>query len=311
MKLANSTLYISVVVPLFQAEKTVKELVGRLDAILKKTCATYEIILVDDHSEDGTWESVVSIARGMTSLKGIRLSRNFGQHHAITAGLDLARGEWVVVMDGDLQDLPEEIPNLVSKANHGYDVVLARRKDRRDSWIVKTGSTVFYRLLAYLSGSPQDAAVGNFGIYHRTVIAELMRMKESIRYFPAMVKWVGFKQTTYDVKHAPAGDGISRYNFRKRFHLALNTLLAYSDKPLRMVIKMGFWIAFLGFIYALITFFRYLFGAILVPGYASIIVSIWVLSGLVLMTLGVVGLYVGKIFEGVKNRPLYIVEKST
>jgi polyisoprenyl-phosphate glycosyltransferase len=136
-------------------------------------------------------------------------------------------------------------------------------------------------------------------------------MKESIRYFPAMVKWVGFNQTTYDVKHAPAGDGTSRYDFSKRFHLALNTLLAYSDKPLRMVIKMGFWIALSGFIYALITFFRYLVGAILVPGYASIMVSIWVLSGLILMTLGMVGLYVGKIFEGVKNRPLYIVEKST
>lgn len=307
----NPVPYISVVIPVYEGENTLPELVNRLGTVLKKTCGEFEIILVDDHSRDSTWEIIVSLAKKMPVLKGVRLSRNFGQHHAITAGLDLAKGEWVVVMDGDLQDLPEEIPYLLSKAHHGYDVVLARRARRHDSWWIKAGSRMFYGILAYLSDSDQDAAVGNFGIYHHSVVAELLRMKESIRFFPSMVKWVGFKQTTYDVQHASSRDGGSRYDFRKRFHLALNTILAFSDKPLRMVIKLGFWVSSVGFIYAVITFFRYLMGAILVPGYASLIVSIWVLAGLLLMTLGMVGLYVGKIFEGVKNRPLYIVEKST
>jgi polyisoprenyl-phosphate glycosyltransferase len=307
----TKSVYFSVVVPIYQAAGCLQELIERLEKVLSHITAEYEIILVDDHSQDSSWAMIVALAKQKMFIKGIRLSKNFGQHHAIAAGLDAACGEWIAVMDEDLQDIPEELPRLLSKANYGYDVVLARRMNRKHSWYVQGLSNAFYLLLGYLTGEKQDPAIGNFGVYHKKVIAEVVALKEPFRYFPSMVRWVGFRQTTFNVPHGSSKNQVSGYDFSKRFHLALNTLLAYSDKPLRATIKLGFLIALLGFLFAFITLVRYFLGAIIVPGYASLIVSVWVLSGIMLMTLGLVGLYIGKIFEGVKNRPIYIVDQRT
>ncbi|WP_235941440.1 glycosyltransferase family 2 protein [Cyclobacterium roseum] len=308
---AEPGIFLSVIVPVFQSASSLRELIRRLREVMVGISSQVELILVDDRSLDSSWEIIREAAAREGFIKGIRLSRNFGQHQAIAAGLDAAVGEWTVVMDADLQDLPEEIPHLLSKAQHGYDVVLARRVRRKDSWGKKWGSKLFYKVFSYMSGLSHDPAVGNFGIYHKRVINELVQMRESFRYFPAMVHWLGFRQGTFDVAHGNSVSGDSNYVFRTKFHLGLNALLAFSDKPLRLTVKLGFLIASIGFIFAMVTLIRYFSGSIVVPGYASLIVSIWVLAGLILMTMGLVGLYVGRIFEGVKNRPLYVVDQRT
>ncbi|SIN81010.1 glycosyltransferase family 2 protein [Algoriphagus halophilus] len=300
---------LSIVSPVYRAENTLEELVFRIKKAVP--ASELEIILVDDGSPDNSWVKIEELAATHPEIKGIKLSRNFGQHYAITAGLDASLGEWVVVMDCDLQDQPEEIPSFLDKALEGYDVVLGKRKNRRDGFLKRLSSKLFYRTLAWLTGSHQDERIANFGIYHRNVINEIIRMRESIRYFPTMVKWVGFRQTSMEVVHAKREEGTSNYSFSKLFNLALDIMLAYSDKPIRLTVKLGFGIAFSGFLFALFTFFKYLNGEIIVAGYASLIISIWVLTGFILITLGMVGLYVGKTFEGVKNRPVYIIEKQT
>jgi glycosyltransferase involved in cell wall biosynthesis len=270
----------------------------------------FEIILVEDASPDCSWTEIERLASRNSRIRGIKLSRNFGQHYAITAGLDAAKGDWVVVMDCDLQDRPEEIPAMFAKAQEGFDVVLARRVFRKDGFFKRISSKLFYRTLAWLTGSHQDETIANFGIYSRRVIQEIVGMRESIRYFPTMVRWVGFRQTTLDVVHAANTERGSAYSFSKLFNLGLDIMLAFSDKPIRLTVKLGLGIAFTGFLFAVFTLIRYLQGEIIVAGYASLIISLWVLSGFILVTLGMVGLYVGKTFEGVKNRPIYIVEKE-
>lgn len=298
---------LSIVSPVYRAENVLAELVSRIKSAISEE--EFEIILVDDYSPDNSWSEIERLATMHPEIKGIKLSRNFGQHYAITAGLDATKGDWVVVMDCDLQDRPEEIPNLLGKAQQGYDVVLARRVNRQDSFFKRLSSKVFYRTLAWLTGSKQDESIANFGIYHRKVIREIIGMRESIRYFPTMVKWVGFRQTTLDVVHAEREEGSSNYNSKRLFNLALDIMLAYSDKPIRLTVKFGLLIALTGFLFALYTLYKYLQGDIVVAGYASLIISLWMLTGFLLVTLGMVGLYIGKIFEGVKNRPIYIVEK--
>ena len=301
---------LSIVSPVYRAEKLLSDLVQRIKSAVSQISTDFEIILVEDASPDNSWAEIERLSLIHPEIHGIKLSRNFGQHYAITAGLDQAKGEWVVVMDCDLQDRPEEIPGLFKKAQEGFEVVLARRANRQDGFFKRFSSKLFYRTLAWLTGSQQDETIANFGIYHQNVIKEITRMRESIRYFPTMVRWVGFRQTAIDVVHAANEDRGSSYNFKRLFNLALDIMLAYSDKPIRLTVKLGLLVALTGFLFAIFTLIRYLQGDIIVAGYASLIISLWMLTGFLLVTLGMVGLYVGKTFEGVKNRPIYIVEKK-
>ncbi len=301
----------SFVSPVYQAEGLLAELVGRLVAVGEGLGGDFEIVLVDDRSADGSWARIQGLAARDPRVRGLRLSRNFGQHRAITAGLEQCRGEWVVVLDCDLQDRPEEIPALYAQAQRGYDLVLAQRTDRQDSWRKKLLSRLFYRTLSYLTETPQDPSVGNFGIYHRKVVDAVLTMRESIRYFPTMVRWVGFRAATVDVAHAERVAGSSSYSWNRRTNLALDVMLAYSDKPLRLAVKLGLVISGLAFLMLPITLWRYLTGRIWEPGYTSLIMSIWFFSGMLLSGLGMVGLYVGKTFEQVKNRPIYLVDAET
>jgi dolichol-phosphate mannosyltransferase len=302
---------ISIVSPVYRAEKIVDKLVERISEEVSKITENFEIILVEDGSPDNSWEAIERNCHKDERVKGIKLSRNFGQHYAITAGLDNVKGEWIVVMDCDLQDRPEEIINLYTKALEGYDVVLASRHQRQDSFFKKLFSKLFYHVLSYLTGTEQDPTVANFGIYHRKVIDAISSMRESIRYFPTMVRWVGFKRVKMNVEHASREEGSTSYNFRSLINLAIDIILAYSDRPIRLTIKTGFIISSASFLLAIVTIIQYFLGVISVSGYASLIISIWFFSGLIMTTLGVVGLYVGKTFEGVKNRPIYITEKIT
>jgi glycosyltransferase involved in cell wall biosynthesis len=301
---------LSIVSPVYRAERLVTPLVEEIIRVVSTMGITFEIILVEDGSQDRSWASVVEVTKRYSQVVGIKLSRNFGQHYAISAGLAQARGEWVVVMDCDLQDRPDQISALWQKAQEGFDVVLARRALRQDHAVKRLGSHFFYRILGYLTGSPQDPAIANFGIYHRRVVDSINSMSETIRYFPTMVRWVGFHSTAIDVSHAARPEGKTSYNWRKLLNLAIDICLAYSDKPLRLAVKLGFLISAGSFSYAAYMLFRAFRGQIEVLGYASLIVSIWFLSGLIIFILGIVGLYVGKSFEGVKSRPAFIIQEK-
>ena len=303
--------HISVVSPVYQAEKILPELIKRIQASVTQITEDFEIILVEDGGTDKSWEIIESLVAKNPCVKGIKLSRNFGQHYAITAGLDKVKGEWIVVMDCDLQDQPEEILKLYTKAKEGFDIVLAKRHNRQDGFFKRLFSKLFYRTLGYLTGSEQDETIANFGIYRKSVINAVIQMRESIRYFPTMVKWVGFKTVKIEVEHNKRTDGKSSYDFKKLLRLALDIILAYSDKPIRILIKFGVLVSFFSFLFAIITLFRWFTGEIEIMGYTSLIVSIWFFSGIIISTLGLVGLYVGKTFEGVKERPIYIIEKIT
>ncbi|UGS23654.1 glycosyltransferase family 2 protein [Flavobacterium channae] len=302
---------LSVVSPVYRAELVLEELVERISNSIPSSFNSYEIILVDDFSPDKSWQKIVEISSKNSNVRGFKLSRNFGQHYAITAGLNQVFGDYVVVLDCDLQDQPEEIEKLFNASQKGFDIVLARRYERKDSLYKKTVSKLFYKTLSYLTGTKQDATVANFGIYSKQVIDEVVKLEEKIKYFPTMVKWVGFSTSYVNVEHASRSEGKSNYNLKKLLNLALDIILAYSDKPLRLIIKFGLSIAMVSFLMVIYVLFEKITGKVSVSGYASLIISIWFLSGCLLTTLGVVGLYIGKIFEGVKNRPSYIIEKST
>lgn len=300
---------LSIVSPVYRAETLLPKLVSRIEAVVKTITTDYEIILVEDFSPDRSWKVLKEIAIQNKKVKAVKLSRNFGQHYAITAGLDQSQGDWIVVMDCDLQDQPEEIPKLYFKAMEGYDVVLGRRYNRKDTFFKRFFSAAFYRTLGYLTGSKMDESVANFGIYSRKAIDAVISMRESIRYFPTMIKWVGFPYTKVDIEHDDRNEGKSSYNLKRLFNLALDIILAYSDKPIRLVVKLGVIISLIAVAISFFYLVKYVRGEVLVQGYASLIISLWFLSGIIISTLGVVGLYVGKTFEGVKQRPIYVIEE--
>lgn len=285
------------------------ELVGRITASVRTLTDEYEIILVNDQSPDRSWDRIVSLCSSDPHVKGIDLSRNFGQHYAITAGLSRSSGEWVVVMDCDLQDRPEEIPNLYRKAQDGWDSVFAQRVDRQDKFLKRLSSAAFYKVFSFLTDSKQDKSVANFGIYHRKVVEAILSMGDSIRYFPIMAQWVGFRKYYLPVVHAERSSGTSGYSFLRLFRLASDNMIGFSDKPLRLMLQFGGYVVIVSFFVALWYFIKWAFGWIEVDGFTTLAISIWFAVGILTMMLGITGLYIGKIYDRVKGRPLFIINK--
>lgn len=303
-----SNIKLSIVSPVYRAEKMVHMLVERIVKSVTTITEDFEIILVNDASPDASWSVIEYECAQDKRVKGINLSRNFGQHYAITAGVHYAQGEWVVVMDCDLQDRPEEIPALYQKALEGYDIVYARRVDRQDKGLKKLSSTIFHETFDWLSGSTTDKTIANFGIYKQCVIAEYNRMPERARSFPSLVKYLGFTQTTVDVQHAERAEGKSSYDLYKLLKLSFDIIISNSNKPLRMAVGLGFCMSALSFLLALYNVIARLIGFISFPGYTTTVFSIWFVGGLMLFVMGILGLYVGKIFDQVKGRPLFVVK---
>jgi dolichol-phosphate mannosyltransferase len=303
----KSGIEISVVSPVFRREDCVAELVRRTLAALSELSNQFELILVDDGSPDASW-AVIQEAhkRDPHHVRGLRLSRNFGQHNAIAAGLLASRGEWVVVMDCDLQDQPEDIAKLYHHAKSGFEVVHGRRKDRQDSAMKRGLSHAFFRVLGYLTELKLDPGVGNFSICHRRVVDAVNSLQDRIRWYPGLVRWVGFRSAAVDITHRRAS-GHSTYSLRHLVHLALDIFLTCSDKPLRLTVKAGVLISALSVLAGVRVIIRAMRGEIGVVGWSSLIVSIWFLAGLTIFVLGIVGLYVGKIFNEVRGRPAFIV----
>lgn len=299
---------ISVVTPVYGCVEALPELYTRLVATLTPITEAFEIVLVNDASPGAAWEVISLLAARDPRVKGINLSRNFGQHYAITAGLDYAQGEWQVVMDCDLQDQPEEIAKLHATAVTGYDIVVARRYDRQDSFLKKASSRLFYLVFDYLTDQKSDVSIANFGIYHRRVIANLRKIREQNRNFPLFVRWLGFRLTEVDVEHACRQQGKSSYSLKKLLNLAIDSIVAQSNKPLRLSIQAGFLLAFFSFLSAVYFTVKYFLWRTPVAGWTSVMVSLYFIAGLLLANMGMLGLYIGKIFDEAKNRPLYIVQ---
>lgn len=302
--------HISVVSPVYKAENIVAELVKQVREAVSSITKDFEIILVNDASPDNSWDKIVAECATDSRVKGINLSRNFGQHYAITAGLSYAKGDWVVVMDCDLQDRPDEIPNLYHKAQEGYDIVLARRVNRQDSFLKRAYSKIFYKIYNYLTETNIDPLTANFSIINRKVNTALNSISEQHRSYLLFIHWIGFNRTTFDVVHQERLEGKSSYGFIRALKLAVNSMLVFSDKPLKITLKTGIILTMIAMVFLLFKVVHTVLYGSTILGWASIISTIMFSTGLIVTTIGIVGLYLGKIFNEVKNRPLYLTKET-
>lgn len=302
---------LSIVTPVYGCCQNLNELYVRLHSTLVSITDNFEIIMINDSSPDNAWNTIKDLSQKDSRVKGINLSRNFGQHYAITAGLDYATGDWVVVMDCDLQDQPEEIVKLYTKTQEGYDIVFGRRYSRNDSFIKRLGSKVFYKIYDYFTESKIDNTVANFSIISKKVLLELRQLREHNRSYPLFVNWLGFKRINVDIEHAARAEGRSSYTLKKLVNLAIDSIVSQSNKPLRLSIKFGFVLSFISLLFASWLVIRYFLFSIPVAGWTSVMVSIYFIGGLLFANMGILGLYIGKIFDETKNRPLYVVKETT
>ena len=298
---------ISIVSPVYRGEKMVHELVCRIQKNVSGFTEDYEIILVNDASPDNSWQAILQECSIDHRIKGINLSRNFGQHRAILSGLQYAKGDWVIVMDCDLQDKPEEISTLYKKALEGYDVVFAQRVERKDNLLKRMSSTIFYSVFRFLSGVKFDNQVANFGIYKQSVIRTVRNMPERDRSFPVQVSYVGFKTTHIPVTHGQRQEGGSSYTLKTLLKYASGIIISNTNKPMRLMVALGFILSFLSMMMAFSNVIAYFCHMIEVPGFTTTVFSIWFVGGMIMMQIGIVGIYIGKVFDQVKGRPLYVV----
>lgn len=301
-------LELSVVVPVYECRGCLPALHQRLTHVLRSLGVDYEIVLVDDRSLDGVWDDLRALADQDPSVRSVRLSRNFGQHAALTAGLAHAAGRFVVVMDCDLQDPPEEIPRLYGKALEGYDIVLAKRKGRRHSLLRRGAARTYFRLMNVFLHTSFDGEYGSFSIISRKVVESYLRLNDRARHYLFVLHWLGYEHTDIDVEHADRETGKSSYTFPRLVRHAFDGVLFQTTVLLRWIVYLGFALATCGALLAVI-FAVVFFVATPPPGWTSLGVLLLLIGGFVTTSLGVTGLYIGQIFEQVKGRPLYIVDE--
>lgn len=299
---------ISVVIPVYGCREALPELHQRLTDTVTQLTSDYEIVLVNDNCPQNSWEVIEELCQKDEHVVGIELSRNFGQMKAILAGIDYSTGDWVVVMDCDLQDRPEEILRLYEKAQEGYDVVFARRKKRKDKPLKVFLAKAFYKVYEFATNGNYDGAICNFSIVKRNVMDNYCRMREEHRAYVMYLKWLGFRQAVIDVEHNERYAGESGYTLKKRINLAIELLTSQSDNILRFFVGFGFFTSIISFI-ALIALVIYHYCAEVSVGWTSLIATIVLVGGILVMVIGVVGIYVGNIFMQTKDRPLYVVRQ--
>jgi dolichol-phosphate mannosyltransferase len=298
----------SFVIPLLDEEETLDELYRRLAGVMDQLDGPAEVVLIDDGSTDRTYERMVELTRQDPRIRTVRLSRNFGHQVAISAGLDYARGRAVIIMDGDLQDPPEVALDLAKRWREGYEVVYAVRGERAGE---STGKLVtarwFYRLMGRMSEVPIPKDSGDFRLVDRQAVDAITAMREHHRYLRGMFAWVGYRQTGVPYAREARHAGHTKYPLRKMLNFAADGIVSFSTVPLRVTLWVGFVVSVLAFLSGLLAIVLKLVGAYEVPGWASIAVAIAFLSGIQLTMLGVIGTYVGRIYDEVKQRPLYLV----
>ena len=300
-------LEISVVAPIYNEEQTISEFVKQVTNTLNQISIDYEIILVDDGSDDNSWEKIKTEVISNSNIRGIKLSRNFGHHYAISAGLHKANAKWIVVMDSDLQDRPDVIKDLYSKAKEGYEVVFVSRINRPESFGYLFLQKIFYKLLNLFSGLKFNSRQANFSIIGHKVVDAFRQFPENARFYGSTIKWLGFKTTQINAPHGTRFSGKPSYTFKKRVKLALDIILSFSDRPLKFAIYFGTFMASIAIIMSVWIVWGALNGEFVVLGWASLMASIFFVGGSILIVLGILGIYLGRVFNEVKNRPLYVI----
>jgi len=302
---------LSVVVTIYNAEKSLPELTERLVKVCSGLTETFEIIYVDDRSPDNSWMVLCYLSEQFSTVKSIRFNRNFGQHTAISAGLHQACGQYVVMMDGDLQDEPEIIEKLYRKIKkENSQIIYVRRIDRKDDSSKKLSSLLYNYIFSKLSGIKSDPKIGTYRIMTKKVVDSFCQFPEVNKYIGGVFYWMNFTPSYLDAEHKERKYGKSNYTLRKMIKLATNGIVSYSNKPLTLSIYFGLICSILSFLMGLIFIFRKIVYDISITGYSSIIVSIYFLSGIVLMVLGVIGKYIAMIYEQSRSRPEYLIEET-
>lgn len=284
------------------------ELVRRISESVGTLTQDYEIILVNDCSPDQSWSVIEQLCAQDSKVKGINLSHNFGQPYAITAGLTYSKGDYVAVIDCDLQNRPEDLPPMFSKAMEGYDIVSARRERIGDGWLKRQSSAIFHKAYDFMSGLNTDKSIAEFGIYSRRIVDVYVNIPEYSRSFVELIHTLGFKKATYDVIHDHRLEGESSYNLSRLLTLTFNSIISNSNMPLRFAVGVGMTMSVISFIMAAYNIFAKYMGWNEVVGYTTTVFSIWFVGGMLLFMLGVLGLYIGKIYDQVKGRPVFIVQ---
>lgn len=299
------------IVPVLNEQETLLEFYHRSTEALSLLHCTYEIIFINDGSRDRSESIIKEIIHHDKNVKLINFSRNFGQQIAITAGLDYAKGEAAIVLDSDLQDPPELIPEMIKKWKEGYQVVYAKRKVRLgETLIKKLSSKLFYRLINKLSTDTIPLDVGDFRLLNRQVIDDLKEMREINRYVRGMTAWLGYRQTSVEFVREKRYAGDTKYSLSALTAYAIGAIVSFSYKPLRLAIYLGFLTAFAGLICLIFVIFHSLFTSNTSSGWASLISVSLLFNGIILLVLGIIGEYIGRIFTETKKRPLYIIESK-
>lgn len=302
---------LSIVIPVYNSEKIFPELYRRLESVLKMSVESFEVVAVVDGCKDRSFEVISGLAAADSSIKVIEFARNFGHQAAVTAGLAHARGEWVGIMDDDLEDPPEVIPKLLAKIELGYEVVYGIRRRRKRSFIHRFLYASFYRVLANMTDVEMPSDAGDFCVMRRCVVDVLNAMPENNRYLRGMRAWVGFRQVGVEYERDARFADESGYSFKKYFALASNAIFSFSYKPLKYVSMMGVVVALVSFLAAIYLVYLKMSGhGPDVSGWVSLLVSILMLAGVQLISIGILGQYLMRIYDEVKKRPTYVVRQQ-
>lgn len=303
---------LSIVIPVFNAEKIIDELISRVDSEIKLLFENYEIILVEDGSIDNSWSCIKKNCSNNKKIKGLKLSRNFGQHNAITAGLQESSGEKVIVMDCDLQHNPKYISQFINKSNEGFDIVYSHMNKRSFGIFKNLSSRLFFMIFNYLIDNKEfkgSNKIGSFSLITRKVVKEYLSFGDYARHYIMVLRWLGFKSSIISINHEPRFSGKSSYTFSELIKHSINGIVFNSDKIIRITLKLGFTISLLSILASLLIIIMY-FIQPFQAGWASIIVMILFSTGLIIGSIGIVGLYVGKIFDQSKNRPIFVIDEK-
>lgn len=299
---------ISVVVPLYNEEENIDALFRRLLAVLEALNTSYEVICVNDGSRDNTLKNLVEYHQRYPQIKVVNLSRNFGKDTAMSAGIDYSQGMAVIPIDADLQDPPELIAEMIEKWHEGYDVVYASRRVRiGESWFKRFSAEGFYQVINKLSRVSIPPNTGDFRLIDRRVVESIKKMPERQRFMKGIFAWVGYKQTSILFDREPRYQGQTKWNYWKLWNFAIDGITSFSFLPLKVWTYVGLIIALVSLVYASFLILRTIIFGIDVPGYASLMVAVLFLGGIQLLTLGIIGEYIGRVYEEVKGRPLYLV----
>lgn len=301
---------LSIVIPVLNEQEIIKELIQRVKDSARMITEDFEIILIDDGSQDNTWREIEQEFKNNSQIVAMKFTRNFGQHHAITAGLEKSQGDWVVVMDGDLQDEPENLPKLFNQAQLGFDVVFASRHDRTDSKIYLIGQRIFYFFLNLLSGLKFNHRNANFSIISKKVVKAFLNFPEKTRFYNSTLLWLGFESSNVEVVHGKRFKGTPSYTWKKRFKLAKDIVVAFSERPLKLAVYLGLLISLFSLVFFIGIFIRAIYWGYEVLGWASLITLQLFSTGIILIVIGIIGIYLSQVFLEVKNRPLYVVESE-